>query len=186
MHNCFMSADIIIHGEDSLERTSSYLKAYEVVLAYNLQPPLRREQGYWWLETLAEDPTQARDMAREWVRSQEDKMWECTDWVRGAGPHPPSREFKGETLPLYWSSPVEEGSPNGVAIRDPGSGRRLGFFFPGEEGFGLLRKRQAESSQAVGWVPMVHVIMPRHSSHHPEKRHSGLPGESGAPLLLEN
>lgn len=184
-YNRSMKSEIVLHGADITEREISDLQAYEVVLAYNLQPPLRSQQGYWWLETLASGPMEAREIARSWIRDKDHSMWECTDWVRPAGPHPATKDYQGDALPIFWSAPVEEGSPKGLAVRDPANGRRLGFLFDSLGEYGLLRDRQAESSKALGWAPLVHAVEPRHSTHRHEKHQSELPAESEAPFLLD-
>lgn len=145
------------------------LSHWDVVLAYNLESPLRFRQDYWWLEVFAEDPLAARWVAWDWVRSSGSERFECTDWVRPASHHLEKTRIPGERfyLPIHWSVPLPGGWSPGTPVRHPASGRRLGFVVPGKlprldpvpDGeFYLLRHLPASGATAVGLLPIVEDV----------------------------
>ena len=142
------------------------LQRWEVVLAYNLEYPLRFRQDYWWLEVLAEGPLQARAAGWEWVRSQGETRFECTDWVRPGSTHLRATYLGRDPLPLpiEWDVPLPGGWEPDTPVRHPATGRRLGFVSPDplpplrpepEGDFYLLRHLPASGSDLVCLLPRV-------------------------------
>lgn len=150
------------------EAQTSELRRWEVVLAYNLQPPLRLRQDYWWLEVLAESAQAARLVAWDWVRRNPDTRFECTDWIRLAAGHPESVQVAGDPypLPVQWQVPMPSNWPLEMPLRHPATGIRVGFRDPrdpselgiAEENFALIRHLPASSADLVCLVPLVENI----------------------------
>jgi hypothetical protein len=106
------------------------LTMYEVVLAYNLDPPNRWTQAYVWLDVLAASEQRALAAAREAVLS-EGSEFEETGLLRPSGMHRlaagrvPTRG--NDPIPVRWDVPVIRGRHVGSIVREPIYGMRLGF-----------------------------------------------------------
>lgn len=142
------------------------LQRWEVVLAYNLQHPLRFRQDYWWLEVLASGPLAARSAGWEWVRQQDETRFECTDWIRPGGSHLKHTYLGSDPvpLPIEWDVPLPRGWQPDTPVRHPATGKRLGFVSPEpppllrpepEGEFYLIRHLPASQSDFVCLLPQV-------------------------------
>lgn len=116
---------------------------FEVVIAFNLQPPYRFSQEYFWLEVLAENEKAAVKTAEEWARISE-VAFEITPLVRKSYPH----DFqigigiKNKPLRVSWNLPIEKGTEVGTMIRHPATGARVGFLaYPEDEKKWLLNSQ---------------------------------------------
>lgn len=148
------------------------LRAYEVVLARNLDPPYRYSQDYYWLEVLATDEEQAQRIAVEWMLAN-DTSFEVTDWVRPRTEHYRylGRGPNGRPLEVRWDLVVDEALRPGTMIRHPATGERIGFVgYPQaeerwlEEGlrgeYRLLQRKPTPGSAPVCLAPLVRNCSP--------------------------
>lgn len=116
--------------EENLARDE--LSRWEAVLAYNIAPPGREKQDFWWLEILASSPHSAEEVAWQWVQRNPDKQFECTGWVRPASEHRALVQIEDDPHPIsiLWQIPLPENWPLGKPIRHPATGIRIGFRDP--------------------------------------------------------
>jgi hypothetical protein len=156
--------------EKTLAADAAYLEKFEVLLAYNLEHPYRYCQDYWWLEVLAQDMLEAKTIARDWVIENSNKHFECTDLVRIMTDHYPDfTSNKYGKIEVNWDIAVEKKLLPTTALRNPSSGKRVGYLaghkreeevlasFPekAREGFRLLLERPLDSSRIVCLAPEV-------------------------------
>lgn len=155
---------------DQIEQKDSdqeLMKKYEVVLAFNLQPPYKYSQEYFWLEVLAADPKTAIRVASDWLRDSESEF-EITSFVRESAPH--DYEVRGlhgnQSLRVSWNLPIEDGLPAGTMIRNPITGMRIGFLASEEdeakilpeevrENYRLIIRKPAKGADLVILAPIV-------------------------------
>lgn len=116
--------------EAPADAEATTLTQFEVVLAYNLDPPYRWLQEIFWLEVLATSEDEAVRTAAEWTaRAPGGRNFEPTDYVRRSSPHERSLgvNHEGRPLEVNWNLPVDEDLPPNWLLRDPITGFRIGF-----------------------------------------------------------
>lgn len=145
------------------------LKAWEVVLAYNLEPPFRYSQEFFWLEVLALNQTDALSTARQWSFNAPENF-EVTDLIREAAYHQPSIGFKenGKPILVQWNIPIEADNQDWLLIRNPITGGKVGFLanqegqskyaIPEAKGYLIVLRRPVVQSEPICWVPIVQRI----------------------------
>jgi hypothetical protein len=154
------------------EGAETEMGSFEVIVAYNLDPPLRYAQEYFWLEVLAPDEREAVATAARWVLRAEEGF-EATDWVRPAAEHEQSigSDHRGEPLPVAWNLPLDSGVEPRTPIRDPRSGLRVGFvadpeaekrWLPREAAgrYRLITRKPVAAADPVCLAPLVTSIGP--------------------------
>lgn len=101
--------------------------AFEAIIAYNLNPPLRSSQEYFWLEVTAKDINELRTLALDWAAAA-GNQFEFTGLYRKALPHINSLELlDGTSCEVHWNLPMPEDMEDFALMRDPSSGERLGY-----------------------------------------------------------
>jgi hypothetical protein len=145
------------------------LKAWEVVLAYNLEPPFRYSQEFFWLEVLAIDEYQALATARQWSFDAPENF-EATDLIRPSSYHQPSIGFhdNGRPIMVQWNIPIEANNQDWLLIRNPITGGKVGFLAnqegqekystPESEGYLIVLRRPVVQSEPICWIPIVQKI----------------------------
>lgn len=109
-------------------QASEALERYEVVVAVNLDPPMRYSQELYWLEVLAADELGALNAASEWAAAAGPQI-EATGMLRRSSPHDKvlGVNHLGKPLPIAWHLPVRDDAPENLPVRDPATGLRIGF-----------------------------------------------------------
>jgi hypothetical protein len=158
------SQPVVSENGDSVQ-----LKAWEVVLAYNLEPPFRYSQEFFWLEVLAIDQKEALATARQWSFDAPENF-EATDLIRKASYHQPSIGFhsNGQPILVQWNIPVEKENQDWLLIRNPITGGKVGFLADHQgqekyrtdqsEGYLIVLRRPVVESEPICWVPVVDRI----------------------------
>jgi hypothetical protein len=149
------------------------LEQFEVVVAYNLDPPYRYSQEYFWLEVLAADEKTAIQTAIDWVVDAGENF-ESTAFLRHSTPHHNSlgRNHRGEPLEIAWNLPVHDQMPPNAMVRDPVSGLRIGFIASPEveavwvpkeaqDRYRLIVRKPVRGADPVCLAPLVHVAQGR-------------------------
>jgi hypothetical protein len=144
------------------------IRRFEVVVAYNLDPPYRYAQEFFWLEILAVDERAAVEAAERWVIDVDDHF-EATDLVRQASHHERvlAHSYTGLPLEVAWNLPVLADDPDWQPLRSPVSGTRIGFLSdavteqrwltPEAAGrFRLVMRKPSTDSEALFVAPIVY------------------------------
>jgi hypothetical protein len=153
-----------------LSQDSAEVEPFEVVVAFNLDPPYRYSQEYFWLEVLAQNQKEAIKTSFDWLREQPDTDgFEITGFVRRSMVHETEINWGLKRLQISWNLPIAKNTVPGTMVRHPGTGTRIGFIASRADEektlpksvqgiYRLISRKPAPGADPVVLAPVVELI----------------------------